>query len=66
MQPIYKVAVVLSTKSHFRIKWGGQVRLPYKVAPTDKEAERRMQKMSELYNETGRELYMGAGGREHD
>jgi len=25
-----------------------------------------MAKMSELYNETGRELYMGAGGREHD
>ncbi|WP_296613517.1 phosphomethylpyrimidine synthase ThiC [Sphingomonas sp.] len=30
------------------------------------EAEAGMAKMSELYNETGRELYMGAGGREHD
>ena len=30
------------------------------------EAEVGMAKMSELYNETGRELYMGAGGREHD
>ncbi|HWW65439.1 MAG TPA: phosphomethylpyrimidine synthase ThiC [Sphingomonadaceae bacterium] len=30
------------------------------------EAEAGMVKMSELYNETGRELYMGAGGREHD
>jgi len=40
-------------------------------APADtfiaaEEAEAGMQKMSELYNETGRELYMGAGGREHD
>jgi len=30
------------------------------------EAEAGMRKMSDLYNETGRELYMGAGGREHD
>lgn len=30
------------------------------------EAEAGMAAMSELYNETGRELYMGAGGREHD
>ena len=30
------------------------------------EAERGMAKMSEVYEETGRELYMGAGGREHD
>jgi phosphomethylpyrimidine synthase len=30
------------------------------------EAEAGMAKMSDLYNETGRELYMGAGGREHD
>jgi len=30
------------------------------------EAEAGMRKMSNLYNETGRELYMGAGGREHD
>jgi len=40
-------------------------------APADtfiaaEEAEAGMQKMSALYNETGRELYMGAGGREHD
>ena len=32
----------------------------------DENAEAGMAKMSELYNETGRELYMGAGGREHD
>lgn len=30
------------------------------------EAERGMAQMSEVYEETGRELYMGAGGREHD
>lgn len=30
------------------------------------EAEQGMAKMSEVYEETGRELYMGAGGREHD
>ena len=30
------------------------------------EAEAGMVAMSELYNETGRELYVGAGGREHD
>ncbi|MBN8815850.1 MAG: phosphomethylpyrimidine synthase ThiC [Sphingomonas sp.] len=30
------------------------------------DAEKGMAAMSELYNETGRELYMGAGGREHD
>ncbi|MBS0505512.1 MAG: phosphomethylpyrimidine synthase ThiC, partial [Proteobacteria bacterium] len=30
------------------------------------EAEAGMKAMSDLYNETGRELYMGAGGREHD
>jgi len=30
------------------------------------EAEAGMAKMSELYNENGRELYIGAGGREHD
>ncbi|MBV8238029.1 MAG: phosphomethylpyrimidine synthase ThiC [Sphingomonas sp.] len=29
-------------------------------------AEAGMKEMSEVYNETGRELYMGAGGREHD
>ena len=29
------------------------------------EAEAGMAGMSKLYNETGRELYMGAGGREH-
>ncbi len=30
------------------------------------EAEAGMAKMSDVYEETGRELYMGAGGREHD
>lgn len=30
------------------------------------EAEKGMAEMSKLYNETGRELYMGAGDREHD
>ncbi|MBN8838668.1 MAG: hypothetical protein J0I25_00515, partial [Sphingomonadales bacterium] len=30
------------------------------------DAEAGMKEMSEVYNETGRELYMGAGGREHD
>jgi phosphomethylpyrimidine synthase len=30
------------------------------------EAEAGMAAMSELYNETGRELYMGAGGREQE
>ena len=30
------------------------------------EAEKGMAQMSEVYEETGRELYLGAGGREHD
>ncbi|QUT06002.1 phosphomethylpyrimidine synthase ThiC [Sphingobium phenoxybenzoativorans] len=30
------------------------------------DAEKGMKEMSELYEATGRELYMGAGGREHD
>jgi len=30
------------------------------------EAEKGMAKISEVYEETERELYMGAGGREHD
>jgi phosphomethylpyrimidine synthase len=30
------------------------------------EVEKGMAAMSEKYNETGRELYMGAGGRERD
>ncbi|MEK7716487.1 MAG: phosphomethylpyrimidine synthase ThiC [Pseudomonadota bacterium] len=30
------------------------------------EAEKGMAEMAEKYNETGRELYIGAGGREHD
>ncbi len=30
------------------------------------EAEKGMAEMSELFKETGSELYMGAGGREHD
>jgi phosphomethylpyrimidine synthase len=36
------------------------------IAASPDEAEKGMQEMSKLYNETGRELYMGAGGREHD
>ncbi len=30
------------------------------------EAEKGMAQMSEVYEETGCELYMGAGNREHD
>ena len=30
------------------------------------DAEAGMEKMSEVYNETGRELYIGQGDREHD
>ena len=30
------------------------------------EAEEGMKQMSEKFRETGSELYMGAGGREHD
>ena len=30
------------------------------------EAEKGMAEMSQVYDNTGRELYMGAGGREHD
>jgi phosphomethylpyrimidine synthase len=30
------------------------------------EAEKGMAEMSELFKETGSELYMGSGGREHD
>lgn len=30
------------------------------------EAEKGMAEMSQVYEDTGRELYMGAGGREHD
>ena len=30
------------------------------------EAEKGMAEMSKVYDETGRELYMGAGDREHD
>ena len=30
------------------------------------EAEKGMAEMSELFKVTGSELYMGAGGREHD
>jgi len=35
--------------------------------PVDAQtAEEGMKQMSELFKETGSELYMGAGGREHD
>jgi phosphomethylpyrimidine synthase len=30
------------------------------------KAEEGMTEMSKVYDETGRELYMGAGDREHD
>ena len=30
------------------------------------EAEEGMERMSEVYRETGSELYIGSGGREHD
>ena len=33
---------------------------------TEAEAEEGMAEMSKVYDETGRELYMGAGDREHD
>ena len=33
---------------------------------TEEEAEAGMAQMSKVYDETGRELYMGAGDREHD
>lgn len=33
---------------------------------TEAEAEAGMAHMSKVYDETGRELYMGAGDREHD
>ncbi|HKY80867.1 MAG TPA: phosphomethylpyrimidine synthase ThiC [Sphingobium sp.] len=36
------------------------------AATTEEEAEKGMAEMSALYHETGRELYMGAGDREHD
>ncbi len=35
-------------------------------APSEAEAEAGMKQMSEVFRETGGELYMGAGGREHD
>jgi phosphomethylpyrimidine synthase len=36
------------------------------VTLTEEEAEAGMAEMSKVYDETGRELYMGAGDREHD
>ena len=39
--------------------WGGA---PAPLAPED--AETGMAEMNKVYNDTGRELYMGAGGRE--
>jgi len=35
-------------------------------APSPEEAEKGMAEMSRVYNEGGRELYIGAGDREHD
>ncbi|WP_294337992.1 phosphomethylpyrimidine synthase ThiC [uncultured Sphingomonas sp.] len=39
---------------------------PVETFVAAEEAEAGMAGMSKLYNESGRELYMGAGGREHD
>ena len=36
------------------------------VAADEAEAEAGMKAMSAKYDEMGRELYIGAGGREHD
>jgi phosphomethylpyrimidine synthase len=36
------------------------------AAGDEAAAEKGMEEMSKLYNEGGRELYIGAGGREHD
>ncbi len=36
------------------------------ATPTLEEAEEGMAQMSRVYDEMGRELYLGAGGREHD
>ncbi|QDZ08935.1 phosphomethylpyrimidine synthase ThiC [Sphingomonas panacisoli] len=36
------------------------------AAASKAAAIKGMEEMSKLYNDTGRELYMGAGGREHD
>jgi len=36
------------------------------IAASPEEAEAGMAAMSEVFRETGSELYMGAGGREHD
>jgi phosphomethylpyrimidine synthase len=36
------------------------------AAGSAEEAEKGMQAMSQVFKETGSELYMGAGGREHD
>jgi phosphomethylpyrimidine synthase len=34
--------------------------------PASEDAEVGMAEMSKVFRETGSELYMGAGGREHD
>ncbi len=36
------------------------------IEEAKREAEAGMAQMSKVYDETGRELYMGAGDREHD
>ena len=46
-------------------------RRPVHISPATafvaaEEAEAGMAEMSKVYDETGRELYMGAGDREHD
>ncbi|RSY88028.1 phosphomethylpyrimidine synthase ThiC [Sphingomonas koreensis] len=45
---------------------GGAGGGPVEGQPSAEEAEAGMAAMSQLYHETGRELYMGQGDREHD
>jgi phosphomethylpyrimidine synthase len=45
---------------------GGAGGGPVEGQPSTEEAEAGMAAMSQLYHETGRELYMGQGDREHD
>lgn len=45
---------------------GGAGGGPVEAQPSAEEAEAGMAAMSKLYHETGRELYMGQGDREHD
>ena len=49
---------------HCRLAYGGRV--ADLSAEALAKAEEGMAEMSKVYDETGRELYMGAGDREHD